>query len=142
MYNLYFSTQSQSASGDFADQEKQKLLDYQNTIQGIRDQITPDKVSLSIDETIVQLFLTDLRFVSTELNLTRNSNLSHIVDGVNRIYRLLTKAINQLNVALMILKEIEKVGLNKKIGNEYFECLNDCEAFLAEILQEFIDMQL
>lgn len=142
MYNLYFSTQSQPASGDFADQEKQKLLDYQNTIQGIRDQITPDKDLEAIDETIVRVFLRDLRSVSYGLNLTRNSNLSHIVDGVNRIYRLLTKAINQLNVALRILKEIDKVGLNKKIGNEYFECLNDCEGFLAEILQEFKDIQI
>ena len=142
MYNLYFSTQSQPASGDFPDQEKQKLLDYENTIQGIKDQITPDRDLQAIDETIVHIFLRDLRSVSSGLDVTRNSSVSPIVDGVNRIYRLLTKAINQLNVALMILKEIEKVGLNRKIGTEYFECLNECEDFLAEILQEFKDIQI
>lgn len=142
MQNLYFSTQYQPTSDDFPDQEKQKLLGYQNTIQGIRDQITPDKELLEIDETILQVFLRDLRSVSSGVNQTRNSNISLIVDGVNRIYRLLTKAINQLNVALLILKEIEKVGLTRKFGADYFKCLNKCERYLAEILQEFKDMQL
>ena len=142
MQNLYFSTQYQPTSDDFPDQEKQKLLGYQNTIQGIRDQITPDKDLLGIDETILQVFLRDLRSVSSGVGQTRNSNILLIVDGVNRIYRLLTKAINQLNVALLILKEIEKVGLTRKIGIDYFECLNECEGYLAEILQEFKDMQL
>jgi len=140
--NLYFSTQYQPTSDDFPDQEKQKLLGYQNTIQGIRDQITPDKDLLGIDETILQVFLRDLRSVSSGVGQTRNSNILLIVDGVNRIHRLLTKAINQLNVALLILKEIEKVGLTRKIGIDYFECLNECEGYLAEILQEFKDMQL
>jgi len=142
MQNLYFSTQFQPTSDDFPDQEKQKLLGYQNTIQGIRDQITPDKDLLGIDEKILQVFLRDLRSVSSELGQARNSSISFIVDGVNRIYRLLTKAINQLNVALLILKEIEKVGLTRKIGTDYFECLNECEGYLAEILQEFKDMHL
>jgi hypothetical protein len=142
MQNLYFSTHNQPTSGDFPDQEKQKLLVYQDTILGIWDQITPDKDLLGIDETILQVFLNDLRFVSAGLSQTRNSNISLIRDGVNRIYGLLTKAINQLNVAQMLLKEIEKVGLTKKSGNEYFECLNECEGYLAEILQEFTDMQL
>ncbi len=142
MQNLYFSTQYQHTSDDFPDQEKQKLLGYQNTIQGIRDQITPDKDFQGIDETILQVFLRDIRSVSSGVDQTRNSNISLIVDGVNRIYRLLTKAINQLNVALLILKEIEKVGLTRKLGTDYFECLNECEGHLAEILQEFKDMQL
>jgi hypothetical protein len=142
MQNLYFSTQYQPTSDDFPDQEKQKLLGYQNTIQGIRDQITPDKDLQGIDETILQVFLRDIRSVSSGVNQTRNSNISLIVDGVNRIYKLLTKAINQLNVALLILTEIEKVGLTRKLGTDYFECLNECEGHLAEILQEFKDMQL
>ena len=140
MQNLYFSTQFQPTSDDFPDQEKQKLLGYQNTIQGIRDQITPDKDLLGIDETILQVFLRDLRSVSSGVGQTRNGNTSLIVDGINRIYILLTKAINQLNVALLILKEIEKVGLTRKFGTDYFECLNECEGYLTEILQEFKDM--
>lgn len=142
MQNLYFSTQFQPTSDDFPDQEKQKLLGYQNTIKGIRDQITPDKDLQGIDETILQVFLRDIRSVSSGVDQTRNSNISLIVDGVNRIYKLLTKAITQLNVALLILAEIEKVGLSRKLGTEYFECLSECEGHLAEILQEFKDMQL
>ena len=142
MQNLYLSTKFQPTSDDFPDQEKQKLLGYQNTIQGIRDQITPYKNLPGIDETILQVFLRDLRSVSSGVDQTRNSNISLIMDGVNRIYILLTKAINQLNVALWILKEIEKVGPTKKSGTDYFECLNECEVYLAEILQEFKDMQI
>jgi len=142
MQNLYFSTQYQPTSDDSPEQEKQKLLRYKNTIQGIRDQITPDKDLRGVDETILQVFLRDLRSVSSGLGQTRNSNISLIVDGVNRIYRLLTEAINQLYVALLFLEEREKVGLTKKSGTDYFKCLNECEGYLTEILQEFKDMQL
>jgi hypothetical protein len=140
--DLDFSTQFQPASDDFPVHEKQKLLDYRNMIQNIRNEITPDKDLLQIDEAILQIFLQDLRSISSGLSQTRNSNISLIVDGVNRIYALLTKAINQLNVARLILKEIEKIGFDRQIRIEYFECLNECESYLAEILQEFEDMLL
>jgi hypothetical protein len=136
MQNLYLAFQYQPVFENFP--EKEKLLEYKNTIQCIRDQLKPDRDLQKIDEEIVNVFLKDIRTVLNGLdNMINNYSLDTIINGLNTIYKLLKNAITQLIVALDTLKEINQGGFDRKLKTQYYECLDECKEFLDDILENF-----